>query len=257
MALCNPRSYPLNPCTPNSDSNAPQGQFTGGGSSFLEVQFYPPGEAPFFDNVSCDNTHWCASLHINDLECTFGFDSCNANCEEPTNFAFIQKNGVPTGPPSPQEATLADVHAEQPDAAHEPGRPPQGPHLRRTGSGGWSRARSASQRPDDRADRLHAGVGCERLRGDRNRGLHGQAVQLRARVQRLPRSRTSCPGPRCRPTSAPSSRSVTLTPCTEPVESGDRRAARLHGGRPVLAHLQRTVRVVVRQRFGQRRGLRR
>ena len=107
MALCNPRSYPLNPCTPNSDSNAPKGQFTGGGSSFLEVQFYPPGEAPFFDNVSCDNSHWCASLHINDLECTFGFDSCNAGCEEPTNFAFIQKNGVPTGPPSPQEATLA------------------------------------------------------------------------------------------------------------------------------------------------------
>jgi hypothetical protein len=106
MALCNPRSYPLNPCTPNSDKNAPHGQFTGGGSSFLEVQFYPPGEAPFFDNISCDNSHWCASLHINDLECTFGFDSCNQNCEEPTNFAFIQKNGVPTGPPSPQEANL-------------------------------------------------------------------------------------------------------------------------------------------------------
>jgi hypothetical protein len=107
MALCNERSYPLNPCTPNSDSNAPHGQFTGGGSSFLEVQFYPPGEAPFFDNASCDNSHWCASLHINDLECTFNFDSCNPNCEEPTNFAFIQKDGVPTGPPSPQEATIA------------------------------------------------------------------------------------------------------------------------------------------------------
>ena len=107
MALCNSRSYPLNPCNPNSDSNAPHGQFTGGGSSFLEVQFYPPGEAPFFDNISCDNSHWCASLHINDLECTFGFDSCNTNCEEPTNFAFIHKNGVPTGPPSPQEATTA------------------------------------------------------------------------------------------------------------------------------------------------------
>ncbi|HEU5214508.1 MAG TPA: hypothetical protein VFU30_03115 [Gaiellaceae bacterium] len=107
MALCNPQSYPLNPCTPNSDANAPSGRFTGGGSSFLEVQFYPPGEAPFFDNVSCDATHWCASLHINDAECTFGFASCNTNCEEPTNFAFIQKDGVPTGPPSPQESNLA------------------------------------------------------------------------------------------------------------------------------------------------------
>jgi len=107
MALCNPQSYPLNPCTPKSDKNAPHGKFTGGGSSFLEVQFYPPGMAPFFDNISCDNSHWCASLHINDLECTFGFASCNRNCEEPTNFAFIQRDGIPTGPPSPQESNLA------------------------------------------------------------------------------------------------------------------------------------------------------
>src|SRR4029077_1588036 len=39
MALCNPRSYPLNPCKPRSDSNAPRHPPTfdkgGGGSSFL------------------------------------------------------------------------------------------------------------------------------------------------------------------------------------------------------------------------------
>ena len=66
MALCDPYSYPQTTCVPNSDSNAPrQGYpgapkhgYPGGGSSFLEVQFYPPGEAPFFDNLSCDNTHW-------------------------------------------------------------------------------------------------------------------------------------------------------------------------------------------------------
>lgn len=107
MALCNAESYPQLPCTPNSDSNAPHGSYPGAGSSFLEVQFYPPGEAPFYDNVSCDNLHWCASLHINDLECTDGFASCNMNCEEPTNFAFIQQNGVPTGPAGPQVATAA------------------------------------------------------------------------------------------------------------------------------------------------------
>jgi hypothetical protein len=114
MALCNAKSYPLLPCTPNSDSNAPTNSFAGGGSSFLEMQFYPPGMAPFFDNISCDNKHWCSSLHINDLECTAGFASCNPNCEEPTNFAWVQTNGVPTGPASPQEATLAsyspDIH---------------------------------------------------------------------------------------------------------------------------------------------------
>jgi len=115
MALCNPFSYPLLPCQPNSDINAPAtvsapvppGVYPGAGSSFLEMQFYPPGMAPFADNISCDNTHWCASLHINDAECTLNFASCNANCIEPTNFAFIQTNGVPTGPPSPQLANLA------------------------------------------------------------------------------------------------------------------------------------------------------
>ncbi|MCW2492653.1 MAG: hypothetical protein JWN47_2017 [Frankiales bacterium] len=106
MALCNSRSYPLTqPCTPNSDSNAPSATSPGGGSSFLEMQFYAPGAAPFVDNISCDNTHWCASLHINDLECDTNF-VCNPNCVEPTNFAFIQRDGVPTGPPSPQLANL-------------------------------------------------------------------------------------------------------------------------------------------------------
>ncbi len=109
MALCDGNSYPLNPCTPNNDANAPAcitncgpGQYTGAGSDFLELQFYPPGFAPFFDSVSCDNTHWCAAVHINSLECTYGFVTCNPACEEPTNFAFVQMNGVPTGPASPQ-----------------------------------------------------------------------------------------------------------------------------------------------------------
>jgi hypothetical protein len=108
MALCNSRSFPLRRCVPMSDSNAPNPSdpTSGGGSSFLEAQFYPPGFGPFIDNISCDNTHWCASLHINDLECT-RLGGCNDNCTEPTNFAFIQTNGVPTGPPSPQLSNVA------------------------------------------------------------------------------------------------------------------------------------------------------
>jgi hypothetical protein len=116
MALCNPYSYPQAACKPESDSNAPKNPPTfnvdGGGSSFLEVQFYPPGFAPFIDNISCDNSHWCASLHINDLECSGQFHHCNGNCIEPTNFAFIQKNGVPTGPPSPQ---LSNFNTQTPN----------------------------------------------------------------------------------------------------------------------------------------------
>jgi hypothetical protein len=120
MALCNQFSYPLLPCTPESDSNAPAtgnapigpGVYPGGGSSFLEMQFYPPGMAPFADSISCNRTQWCASLHINDAECTLNFADCNPGCVEPTNFAFIQTNGVPTGPPSPQ---LADVATNTPN----------------------------------------------------------------------------------------------------------------------------------------------
>jgi hypothetical protein len=107
MAQCDSNSYPQLPCTPNSDSNAPNGAYPGAGSAFMEMQFYPPGFAPFADGVSCDNTHWCAALNIDSLECTYGFASCNPSCVEPVNFAFIQTNGVPAGPPSPQQTDLA------------------------------------------------------------------------------------------------------------------------------------------------------
>jgi hypothetical protein len=108
MALCDPGSYPQKPCTPDSDTNH-SGTFdpTSAGSAFLEMQFYPPGFSPFISQISCDLTHWCASLHINSLECTLGFEFCNPNCLEPTNFAFIQMDGIPTGPPGPGSATNA------------------------------------------------------------------------------------------------------------------------------------------------------
>lgn len=102
MAMCDPKSYPQATCSPESDSNAAGG----GGSAFMEMQFYPPGMAPFVDSTSCDNSHWCAALTIDSLACTAGFAQCNANCEEPVNFAFIQINGVPAGPPSPQDSDL-------------------------------------------------------------------------------------------------------------------------------------------------------
>jgi hypothetical protein len=106
MSICDPNSFPQTPCTPNSDSNAPHRGFPGGGGAFMEMQFYPPGFAPFADSVSCDNTHWCAALNIDSLEARAN-GSMNNACVEPVNFAFIQKNGVPAGPPSPQLSTLA------------------------------------------------------------------------------------------------------------------------------------------------------
>ncbi len=107
LPICDPNSYPLNPCTPDSDSNS--GAINdphAAGSAFLEVQLYPPGYQPFVDSPSCDSTHWCAALTIDSLESQFNFVGLNTACEEPVNFAFLQRNGVPAGPPSPQ---LTDV----------------------------------------------------------------------------------------------------------------------------------------------------
>jgi hypothetical protein len=118
MAMCDPNSYPQTPCTPESDVNAPAPDCIsaagctsgfGGGSAFTEMQFYPPGFAPPWVGVSCDDTHWCAALTIDSLECTEGFATCNDNCIEPVNFALLSTNGVPAGPPNPQEFNASTV----------------------------------------------------------------------------------------------------------------------------------------------------
>jgi hypothetical protein len=108
LPLCDPNSYPVNPCQPDSDKNS--GAISdpkAAGSAFMELQLYPPGYAPFTDNMSCTRTQYCAALTIDSLEAQFNFANLNAACEEPTNFAFLQTNGVPAGPPSPQLADLA------------------------------------------------------------------------------------------------------------------------------------------------------
>jgi hypothetical protein len=106
LPMCDPNSYPQNPCAPDSDSNVGLNVANAAGSAFMELQLYPPGYTPFVDSESCSVTKWCAALTIDSLECNFNFATCNPNCEEPTNFAFLQTNGIPAGPPSPQ---LADV----------------------------------------------------------------------------------------------------------------------------------------------------
>ncbi|MBV9802772.1 MAG: hypothetical protein JO130_06260 [Solirubrobacterales bacterium] len=113
LPLCDPHSYPQNSCTPDSDSNSGSISDPGAaGSAFMELQFYPPGFTPFIDSASCSPTRWCSALTIDSLECTFGFATCNGNCEEPVNFAYIQHDGNPTGPPSPQ---LTDVSTFTPN----------------------------------------------------------------------------------------------------------------------------------------------
>ena len=113
LPMCDPKSYPQNACTPDSDTNTGLGAPTDAGSAFMELQLYPPGYTPFVDSESCSATKWCAALNIDSLECTFGFATCNNNCIEPVNFSYLQTNGVPPAPPSPQ---LTNVHTFLPNA---------------------------------------------------------------------------------------------------------------------------------------------
>jgi hypothetical protein len=113
IPMCDPKSYPQNACAPASDANSgSNADPNAAGSAFMELQFYAPGFAPFIDGPSCSATKYCAALTIDSVECTFGFATCNNNCIEPVNFAFLQMNGVPAGPPSPQ---LADVSTFTPN----------------------------------------------------------------------------------------------------------------------------------------------
>jgi hypothetical protein len=124
MALCDNQSAPEfthAPCTPDSDSNIFDGTNPAGpdyigkhpGTAFLEVQFYPPGWAPWPAGVSCDATKWCAAMAIFSLlqdqnTGTLNNGDCRARVgDEPANFAFVTKSGVPHAPPSPLGATLA------------------------------------------------------------------------------------------------------------------------------------------------------
>jgi hypothetical protein len=114
LPMCDPKSYPQNACTPDSDSNSGLiSDPNAAGSAFMELQLYPPGYTPFMDNTSCSRTQWCAALTIDSLECTFNFATCNANCEEPVNFAYLQTDGVPAGPPSSQLSDISTLTPNQ------------------------------------------------------------------------------------------------------------------------------------------------
>jgi hypothetical protein len=125
MALCDNQSAPEftdAPCVPDSDTNifdaaspaAPDYIGHHPGAAFLEVQFYPPGWAPWPPGVSCDASQWCASMAIFSLnrdQNTIPVTDNNRDClskvgVEPANFAFITKSGVPHAPPSPLGATI-------------------------------------------------------------------------------------------------------------------------------------------------------
>ncbi len=117
MAMCDTQSYPeqLSTCPRGSDANIsdPAVTATHVGEAFMEMQFYPPGWAPFNfpGGISCSATQWCAALNIDSLSSNpVTGQTNNSTCEgmvgeEYVNFAFITMSGVPQAPPSPVNAT--------------------------------------------------------------------------------------------------------------------------------------------------------
>ncbi len=118
MAMCDTQSFPeqVSTCTPDSDSNIvdPAVSAAHPGVAFMEMQFYPPGWAPWPAGTSCAATQWCAALNIDSLsQNPVTGQVLNPTCAAQTgleyvNFAFITKNGKPqpNSPPNPVESTI-------------------------------------------------------------------------------------------------------------------------------------------------------
>ncbi|MEY9877379.1 hypothetical protein ABH931_006903 [Streptacidiphilus sp. MAP12-33] len=133
MAMCDDQSAPgpasgNAPCKPDSDSNvyndsnpaSPHYIGKHPGSAFMEMQFYPPGWAPWPAGNSCDATQWCAALNIDSLSLDYNKglqnnDAClNSAGVEYVNFAFLTKNGQSTSPADPTNNNRFNL-----DAAHD------------------------------------------------------------------------------------------------------------------------------------------
>lgn len=116
MAMCDTQSFPelVPTCTPDSDKNIVDPAISPNhpGTAFMEMQFYPPGWAPWPAGNSCDATKWCAALNIDSLSLNpvSGAAGVCAGLTgvEPVNFAFITKSGTPqpNSPPNPLQATI-------------------------------------------------------------------------------------------------------------------------------------------------------
>ena len=193
------------PCT-RARTRTHRRQYLGGGRRSWSCSSTRPASRRSKTRISCDNTHWCSALTIDSLECTGG-RAVNNNCIEPVNFAWIQTNGVPTGPPSPQRVRPGHVHAQRPHPADEPGdtiRP--GCSMRRSGAVmRWRPPRR--DLTTGRAGTMVASAANGFMTTTRR--LHRHAVQLRARLLHGARAEHHSLGHRPLHASTTSSRSAT------------------------------------------------
>jgi hypothetical protein len=87
----------------------------------MELQLYAPGYSPFVDSESCSTTKWCAALTIDSLACTFGFATCNNDCIEPVNFAYLQNQRRPRGAAEPSADQRQHPYPEPQHPDDQPG----------------------------------------------------------------------------------------------------------------------------------------
>src|SRR3954451_13486758 len=102
-------------CKPDSDSNiyanpnknSPRYFGFGPGQGFMEMQFYPPGWAPWPNGISCTARQWCGALNIDTFQQNLNTGTLNNNAclntvgPEYVNFAFLTKDGKATAPGNP------------------------------------------------------------------------------------------------------------------------------------------------------------
>jgi hypothetical protein len=122
MALCDSQSHPnyTHVCRRTSDDNIFDSGDPGSphyigkhpGTAFMEMQFYPPGWI-----TGNSATQWTAALNIDSLSQNGntgqGNNAACGGAVEYVNFAYIQTDGVPPGPPSPllQNSSTFTVNA--------------------------------------------------------------------------------------------------------------------------------------------------
>jgi hypothetical protein len=112
LSLATQRSPASRRATPTSfesqNPNSPRYFGLGPGQAYEEMQFYPPGWAPWPAGIGCTASQWCAALNIdtfseNENTGQLNNTAClNTVGPEPVNFAFLTKNGVATAPANPQ-----------------------------------------------------------------------------------------------------------------------------------------------------------
>ena len=100
LPICDPGSYPQNPCKPDSDSNSGAIRTRTPRVGLPGAPVLPAGLPAVRGRASCDARPLVLRAHHRQPRVGVQLRDLNTACEEPVNFAFLQRNGVPAGPPA-------------------------------------------------------------------------------------------------------------------------------------------------------------